>query len=149
MFLDSLVSGEKVRARNASAFVSDRRMVEAAPFGGRWVEVSVAFVEVTGWRWGDEHDLRPFVIIDHTPLPRWHRAPHRKFLWVRWGGGTKTVDRTSTEFRFTRLRDPVFKELVVRLRALRVTEESSLHRRPIGTREERIGGSGGYLTRVD
>jgi hypothetical protein len=149
-FLASLVVDEHVLARNGSTFVSDRRVVEAVWLEHRWLERSVSFTDVSGWRRGAEHDARPFVSLTHAPVARQEWVPGHRFLWFRWGRGIRTVPSTRTEFSFGRQRDRVYAALVDALTVRAIPEGQPIERRPEGNRAERIGSSRTLLApRVD
>ena len=136
-FLTSLIGDESVLAQNRSAFVSDRRVVEAVRLERRWNERAVPFHEVTGWAPGTEHDGRPFVLLHHAPIVRLGWVPGRRFLWWRWGRGVRMVPWDSIEFSFSRSKDPVYAALVEALEIRALPERPRIERRPEGTRAER------------
>jgi hypothetical protein len=71
-----------------------------------WTHDSVWYDELTSWRWGQEHDGRPFVVLVHPPHIRLEWVPAHRFLWFRWGNAEGAVEHTHTRITFRSKRDP-------------------------------------------
>jgi hypothetical protein len=80
-----------------------------------WVHDSVSYEEVSSWRWGREHDGRPFVVLSHPPHVRLEWVPARRFLWFRWGNAEGPVAHIETKIAFGSKRDPAIEVVQQRL----------------------------------
>ena len=140
------------RPRMHPLAVTDRRIIitwrSAAPNGPReWLHDSVWFHEVKAWRLGQTHDECPIVVVEHPAHERLEHVPAHRFLSFEWGNAVGPVRRTSTELRFPNRRDPAFLAVLDGLRGTGAPEGEPFDERPPGTRQERLGESGGVLTR--
>jgi hypothetical protein len=71
-----------------------------------WTHDSVSYDEVIDWRWGREHDGRPFVVLIHPTHIRLEWVSAHRFLWFRWGNAEGPVEHTDTKITFRSKRDP-------------------------------------------
>jgi hypothetical protein len=149
-----LTPGERIRAEGRSpALVTDARIIIAwtltvPPRRGEWAHDSLRFNEITAWRRGRTHDLRPIVELEHPMHMRIGHVPAHRFLWLEWGNAEAPLPHSSTRFHFSSDRDPLFAAVIAGLRTAKAPEGDPFHERPSGTRADRTAHSTGPLHRA-
>ena len=112
-FLESaLEPGEQVAARSRNhPLVTDRRILDGTqlifpPRRGEWVVDEVPWDEVTGWSFGERHDHRPILRLEHRARVRIEHVPARRFLWFRVGERRRAGEQDDEDLGVRQVHEP-------------------------------------------
>lgn len=143
--------GEAVLAAGPQAWVTDHRILLAwrlnwPPHVGEWTHDSLDFSEIAHWSEGRTHDERLLLLLIHPVHIRLEHGPARRFLWFQWGNRTHEAAYRETKLSFASRRAPVLVAIKGELERAQVPQGEGWRELPLGTREERLGGSVAVLT---
>lgn len=107
----------------------------------------LAFNEIPHWPWGQGHDHRPLLRLEHPPVPDTGHAAAHRFLWFEWGHAERLVSHTTTTLGFAKNTDPILVAIREGLEWNGVPPDEPFVVRREGTRDARIQGAR-YLRRA-